>query len=106
MIGYGGMEVDLKLLITLGGMLVSVVTAAAIARQQIKTLDEELHEVKKSYHDLELRMDRNDMTTKLTEDKLSVIVGMNSPDNKERLARELEGFKKDISFLTTKISNK
>ena len=51
-------------------------------------------------------MDRNDMTTKLTEDKLSVIVGMNSPDNKERLARELEGFKKDISFLTTKILNK
>jgi hypothetical protein len=50
-------------------------------------------------------MDRNDMTTQLTEDKLAVIVGMNSPDNKERLARELEGFKKDISFLSKKITN-
>ena len=31
------MEFDFRLLLTIGGMLVSVVSAAAIAKQQLKT---------------------------------------------------------------------
>ena len=98
------MEVDIKLLITLGGMLASVVSAAAITRQQIRHIEEELKELKGPIDAVDIRMDRNDMTTGIVEQRLDVIVGMNSPDKKERMARELEGFKKDIEFLRGKVS--
>jgi len=35
----------------------------------------------------------------MTEQRLSVIVGMNSPENKERQARELEGLRRDVDHL-------
>ena len=39
------MELDIRMLVTLGGMLASVASAAAIARQQIKHLEEEIKEI-------------------------------------------------------------
>jgi transcriptional antiterminator Rof (Rho-off) len=93
------MDIDLRLLITLGGMLVSVASAAAIARQQIKHLEEEIKEMKTKCNTMELRLDRNDMTTSINEQKLSELSTVTSPKERESLIRELEGLKKDIAFL-------
>lgn len=93
------MDIDLRLLITLGGMLVSVASAAAIARQQIKHLEEEIKEMKSKCNTMELRLDRNDMTTSINEQKLSELSTVTSPKERESLIRELEGLKKDIAFL-------
>ena len=93
------MDIDLRLLITLGGMLVSVASAAAIARQQIKHLEEEIKELKVKCNTMELRLDRNDMTTSINEQKLSELSTVTSPKERESLIRELEGLKKDIAFL-------
>jgi transcriptional antiterminator Rof (Rho-off) len=93
------MDIDLRLLITLGGMLVSVASAAAIARQQIKHLEEEIKEMKVKCNTMELRLDRNDMTTSINEQKLSELSTVTSPKERESLIRELEGLKKDIAFL-------
>ena len=94
-----GMELDIRLLLTLGGMIVSVASAAAIARQQIKYLDEEIKELKAKCNTMELRLDRNDMTTSINEQKLSELSVISSPKERESLIRELEGLKKDIAFL-------
>jgi transcriptional antiterminator Rof (Rho-off) len=93
------MDIDLRLIITLGGMLVSVASAAAIARQQIKHLEEEIKEMKVKCNTMELRLDRNDMTTSINEQKLSELSTVTSPKERESLIRELEGLKKDIAFL-------
>jgi len=93
------MEFDVRLIITLGGMLVSVASAAAIARQQIKHLEEEIKELKAKCNTMELRLDRNDMTTSINEQKLSELSSVTSPKEREGLIRELEGLKKDIAFL-------
>lgn len=93
------MEFDVRLVITLGGMLASVASAAAIARQQIKHLEEEIKELKAKCNTMELRLDRNDMTTSINEQKLSELSSVTSPKEREGLIRELEGLKKDIAFL-------
>jgi len=90
---------ELDLLLTIMGIGASVVSAAAIARYQIKQLELQLAELRKNMQSNELRLDRNDMTTTMTEQRLSVIVGMNSPENKERQARELEGLRRDVDHL-------
>jgi hypothetical protein len=48
---------------------------------------------------MELRLDRNDMTTSINEQKLSELSTVTSPKERESLIRELEGLKKDIAFL-------
>jgi butyrate kinase len=93
------MEIDIRMLVTLGGMLASVASAAAIARQQIKHLEEEIKEMKTVCNKMELRLDRNDMTTSINEQKISELSIVSSPKEREGLVRELEGLKKDIAFL-------
>ena len=48
---------------------------------------------------MELRLDRNDMTTSINEQKISELSIVSSPKEREGLIRELEGLKKDIAFL-------
>ena len=96
---------ELDLLLTLIGMGASVVAAAAIARYQIRQLEEQMGELRKAMQANELRLDRNDMTTSMTEQRLNVIAQMNSPENKERQARELEGLRRDVDHLEQRMKS-
>ena len=96
---------ELDLLLTLIGMGASVVAAAAIARYQIKQLEQQVSELRKAMQANELRLDRNDMTTGMTEQRLNVIAQMNSPENKERQARELEGLRRDVDHLEQRMQS-
>ena len=96
---------ELDLLLTLIGMGASVVAAAAIARYQIRQLEEQMGELRKAMQANELRLDRNDMTTSMTEQRLNVIAQMNRPENKERQARELEGLRRDVDHIEQRIKS-
>ena len=96
---------ELDLLLTLIGMGASVVAAAAIARYQIRQLEQQMSELRKAMQANELRLDRNDMTTSMTEQRLNVIAQMNSPENKERQARELEGLRRDVAHLEQRMKS-
>jgi transcriptional antiterminator Rof (Rho-off) len=96
---------ELDLLLTLIGMGASVVAAAAIARYQIRQLEQQMSELRKAMQANELRLDRNDMTTSMTEQRLNVIAQMNSPENKERQARELEGLRRDVDHLEQRMKS-
>ena len=96
---------ELDLLLTLIGMGASVVAAAAIARYQIRQLEEQMSELRKAMQANELRLDRNDMTTSMTEQRLNVIAQMNSPENKERQARELEGLRRDVDHIEQRMQS-
>ena len=82
-----------------------MVAAAAIARYQIRQLEQQMSELRKAMQANELRLDRNDMTTSMTEQRLNVIAQMNSPENKERQARELEGLRRDVDHLEQRIKS-
>ena len=96
---------ELDLLLTLIGMGASVVAAAAIARYQIRQLEQQMSELRKAMQANEIRLDRNDMTTDMTEQRLNVIAQMNSPENKERQARELEGLRRDVDHIEQRMQS-
>ena len=70
------MELDGKLLITLGGMLVSIVSAAAIVKQKLSSLIDQLEKVSRDYEsrirDLDKRTDRQENVIDINAQKTNV----------------------------------
>ena len=97
------MEFDVRLLLTIGGMLVSVVSAAAIAKQQIKTLSEHIQDIESRLRKLDTRLDRNDNQTDVTIQRLSILAGMMDPPTMDRRSRELERLRADLDHLQKKV---
>lgn len=84
------MELDARLLITLGGMLISVVSSFVVVRQKVGDLESDLRDVIKKLSALDNRLDRNDTATELTGQRLDVIAGMNSVAERDKLSRAFE----------------
>tara|TARA_R110000796_G_scaffold142317_2_gene258853 strand:- start:527 stop:877 length:351 start_codon:yes stop_codon:yes gene_type:complete len=87
-------EIDAKLIITLGGMLVSIVSAAAIVKQKLSAVIQQLEKVTRDYEDrlrdLDKRTDRQENLIDLNAQKTHVLSGIMSPERLERNNRELE----------------
>ena len=80
---------DVSLLVTIGGMLVSVVSAAAIAKNQIKNMLEHLEDAEERIRNLDVRVNKLDSTVDTLSNRVNVLVGMMSPDIVERRTREM-----------------
>jgi len=81
-------SVDIKLLATLGGILVSMAGAAAVAKSQIQRLTELLKDMELRMRTFDSRTDSLENTQSTTHQRLDVIAKMMSPDVMERRARE------------------
>ena len=90
---------DLRLLLTLGTCFATVVSAAAIARFQLKNLVDKAAQLQHSIGMLDQRLDKSEQNISLLQSKLAVIVSMNDPDKMERHWRELTSIGKDIEWL-------
>lgn len=97
------MELDVKFLITLGGLAASIVGASAVAKYQLKNILEELRNLWSSVKKLDQRLDKKDVDTEMLSQKMSVIVSMMTPDVLERRHRETEALKKDVEFIKEKL---
>ena len=82
--------VDVKLLITLGGVGVSVIGTAAVARAQISRLMEQLKDVEGQLRQADSRTDKleNEASTQVS--RLDIIANMLSPGEREKYARMSE----------------
>ncbi len=80
--------IDIKLIATLAGILVSMAGAAAVAKSQIQRLSEMLKDIEARLRAHDSRTDKleNDLSTQIQ--RLDVIAGMLSPSEMERKARE------------------
>ena len=97
------MELDVKFLITLGGLAASIIGASAVAKYQLKNILEELRSLWSSVKKLDQRLDKKDVDTEMLSQKMSVIVSMMTPDVWERRHRETEALKKDVEFIKEKL---
>jgi signal-transduction protein with cAMP-binding, CBS, and nucleotidyltransferase domain len=97
------MELDVKFLITLGGLAASIIGASAVAKYQLKNILEELRSLWSSVKKLDQRLDKKDVDTEMLSQKMSVIVSMMTPDVLERRHRETEALKKDVEFIKEKL---
>lgn len=93
------MELDARLIITIGGMLASVITSFVVVRQKVSELEENVKSALKKSAELDSRLDRNDTQTDLVGQRLSVISGMMDPDNREKLHRSLERMQTELEHL-------
>jgi len=80
--------VDIKLLVTLGGIIVSMAGAAAVAKSQIQRLTEMLKDMEGRMRVQDNRTDRIENVVNTNEQRLGVIAKMMSPEVMERRARE------------------
>jgi len=84
------MELDARLLITLGGMLISVITSFIVTRQKCIELEEDSKQMQKNIAELFDNLEKNNISTQVAENKVSVLTTILSPENREKLHRSLE----------------
>ena len=97
------MDIDIRLVVSIGALFASIIGAAAIARYQISSLLEQLTELKRALSVIDSRLDRNDQTTSTMENRVTILAGMMSPDTLEKRFRELTSLGKDIEYLKDKL---
>ena len=98
------MEIDVKLVITLGGMLVSVIGAAAVARQQIKVLIDQIQDQEQRMRAADVRADQLENLVTVQSQRVDVLSKMNAPDVLAERNRELSRFETLIQILQAEVS--
>lgn len=91
--------IDIKLLLTLAGMLVSVVAAGAVAKREIKLLSDQTGDIEQRLRKLDQRVDKLENTLDTTQHRLGILASMSSPDTQERRHREIERLRVDMDYL-------
>ena len=86
--------IDIKLLLSLGAMLVSVVSASVIVKQKLAAVIERLNALQKDYESrlrsLDQRTDKQENMIDLNAKKTQVLSGILSPSSLEKRHREME----------------
>jgi len=95
--------IDIKLMLTLAGMLVSVVSAAAIAKREIKLLADQAHDIETRLRKLDQRVDRLENVVDTTQHRIGILAGMSSPDTMERRHREVERLRVEVDQLKREV---
>ena len=81
--------IDIRLVVTLAGILVSVATAAAIARQQIKVIEDAVKDMEQRLRGMDRRMDQSESGISVHEQRVQVLSNMLSPETQERRHKEI-----------------
>ena len=76
--------IDLRTVLTLGGVLFSVAGASAVAKMQIKQLSEALEDVEQRLRKMDSRCDKLNTSTETQEQRIDVLSKMASPENLRR----------------------
>ena len=97
--------VDIRLIVTLGGILFSVAGAAAVARYQIKALVEKINDIETRIRFLDKSTDTQEVTIQNHAQRLEVMSGMLAPKERETRARETATMLTLISKLESDIEN-
>jgi hypothetical protein len=98
-------ELDLRVLLTLGGMLVSVVAAAVIVKQTLKSVVDKLEDTEKRLRAVDIRVDKSEVRSGMTHQSLDILSSMLSPDRREQHHRELASIVSRLSSIEREISH-
>lgn len=98
------MELDLRLLLTLGGMGASILSAAVIVKTKLGAVIEQLQDIEQRLRALDSRLDAVDVQVSSTNKSLAVYKDMFNPKERDAASRELERHKIEIAHLREDIS--
>ena len=95
--------IDVRLIVTLGGILFSVAGAAAVGKMQIKAILETLTDLEKRLRSLDKRLDTMETRVETQHQRLSIISSMMDPSTMERRHREMATIQADIASLNSHV---
>jgi len=90
---------DLRLLMTVGGMLVSVVSAFVIVKTKLSGVIEQLADMEKRLRKLDSTIDKQHTAIETQVQRTHVLSGMLEPSKREKLHRSLERNTVEIEHL-------
>lgn len=89
--------IDIRLIVTLGGILFSVAGAAAVGKMQIKALQDLLSDVEARLRKIDQRIDQLENREAVLKQRTDIIAKLNAPDVLELRARETAKLLSDVS---------
>jgi len=95
--------IDVRLIVTLGGILVSVAGAAAVGKMQIKAILDSLVDIEQRLRGLDKRIDVIETRQETLAQRVSVLSGMMDPSTMERRHREAATIQADIISLKSNV---
>ena len=85
-------------------MLISVITSFIVTRQKCIELEEDSKQMQKNIAELFDNLEKNNISTQVAENKVSVLTTILSPENREKLHRSLERMETTIESHSEEIS--
>ena len=76
--------IDIRLVVTIAGILFSVAGASAVAKMQIKQLVEKLDDIEQRLRKMDARSDKLITSTETQEQRINILAKMASPENLRR----------------------
>jgi uncharacterized protein YeeX (DUF496 family) len=95
--------IDIRLLITLGGILFSVAGAAAVGKMQISNIIQGLQDIEKRLRAVDKRIDLLETATETQEQRLKILAAMSSPENMRRDHMQIAEVLANVNFLREEI---
>jgi len=97
------MEVDARMLLTIAGMLASIVSAFIIVKTKLQAVIEEIGDFEARIRALDKSTDAQEISIQNHRQRLGVLSQMLSPAEREADARETAGMLAEISFLRAEV---
>ena len=91
--------IDLRLIITIGGILFSVAGAAAIGKMQIAAILSQLTDIETRLRAIDRRIDALDTASEKQSEKIKIFSGMLSPEHLRRDNMVIARVLSDIEYL-------
>jgi len=82
--------IDIRLIITLGGILFSVAGAAAVGKMQIKAMQDTLHDLEHRLRKIDQRIDGLENGESVIKQRVDIMAKMNAPEVLEARHRETQ----------------
>ena len=102
-------SIDLRMVVTLGGILFSVAGASAVAKMQIKAILSKLNDMETRFRALDSTTDKQETSIETQMQRLNVLSKMMSPENLRRdhmqmaeLTATVKQLREDVNHLAKK----
>ena len=93
--------IDMRLIITVVGIIVSMAGAAAVGKMQIKVMLEKLDDTEQRLRVMDRRTDAIETSSEKQEQRINILAQMSSPENMRRDHMLMANILADISHLKT-----
>ena len=95
--------IDIRLLVTVGGMAATVIAASAVVKASVKVLQDQARDFEKRLRAVDVRIDKATTQIATLAQRQGVISSMMDPNTMERKSREIQRLRTEMDFVQRKI---